>query len=44
MKDVCILFLKDSIVLSFINEQGVLCFVEAENIEQLKALTTLSLN
>jgi hypothetical protein len=35
MKDVCVIFNKDSVILSFINEQGTLCFIEAETVEDL---------
>ncbi len=44
MKDVCVFFLRDSVILSFINEQGILCFIEAETVEDLIKFSNLILN
>ena len=43
MKNVCVIFTKDSVVLSFINEQGILCFIEARTIKDLIKLSNLTL-
>jgi hypothetical protein len=44
MRDVCVFFLKDSVILSFVNEQGILCFIEAETVEDLIKFNNLTLN
>lgn len=44
MKDVCVIFTKDSVVLSFVNEQGILCFIEAETVGDLIKFNNLVLN
>ena len=43
MRDVCVFFLKDSVILSFVNEQGILCFIEARTIKDLIKLSNLTL-
>jgi len=44
MRDVCLFFLKDSVILSYINERGVLCFIEARTISDLIKFNNLILN
>jgi hypothetical protein len=44
MRDVYVFFLKDSVILSFVNEQGILCFIEAETVEDLIKFNNLTLN
>jgi len=44
MRDVCVIFTKDSVVLSFVNEQETLCFIEAETVEDLIKFNNLTLN
>jgi hypothetical protein len=44
MRDVCVFFLKDSVILSFVNEKGILCFIEAETVEDLIKFNNLTLN
>jgi hypothetical protein len=43
MKDVCVIFTMDSIILSFIDQQGILCFIEARTIKDLIKLSNLIL-